>query len=1115
MTEPTPPSARLPARHETLLRVASLACALVVVAATILHALQLRGALHTAAEGRLLTVSRILAKEANRTLLHTLGLIDQVDEMLRAEDGGPGTASRAGLEALLESLPSQQTLLRAIAVVGRDGRVIASSDRRHVGLDLSAFDFVRSAPDDGRLHLGMPKSGRGFAEDAREGSEYAFDGWITVSRVTVGRADRPSVVAVIGSSSWIGDLKYISSDEDLAFTMYRYDGVLLAGSDPAIAKRRTPHPIFTTFLPDRETGAFEDLPGDARRWMAHFDTTADFPVVVDVRMPRSVVVAGWERELIAPLLVMLVTLIALVLYTGMTARALRSRAHSEQQAATQERRLRNIVETAADGIVTVDAQGIVRDFNRAAETIFGVPATDAVGRPLAALLPDDEAAGAPATGDHAADPGAALERWRAAQTGFDAAGRARTLRTRRRDGHPVELQFAVSEVHDQGERLYTGIVRDVTEVRQADERFRTLFQRSGEPHLLFDRDGLVDCNDAAAMLLRAGGRDALLGRRLDELAPPTQPDATSAEVLEAATAQARADGVKRLVWTALALDGTEFPVEMTLTPIRLGDQDAMLVAWHDIAERERHERQLREARDAAESAASAKAKFLAMMSHELRTPMTGIIGMIDLLRDTRMTDEQGRLAEVLQGSARALLTVLNDVLDYSKIEAGKLQLEAIDFRPDAVVREVTALLAPSASQRGNNLSVRWPEGTVPALRGDPTRLRQVLFNLVGNAIKFTERGTITIVGRTRELEDGGVELAFAVSDTGVGIATDVLPTLFRPFQQADSSMTRRFGGTGLGLAICRHLVEAMGGTIDVDSQSGFGSTFRFSVRLEVAGAEPQAPRDATPSEAPKARGMRILFAEDNATNRLLVGTRLGRAAHRVDLVENGLQAVEAVRERDYDLVLMDMQMPELDGVGATRAIRALAGPRGRVPIVALTADALPEFRERCMSSGLDDYLTTPIDWPALERVLLRYARSSGAPSAEPPSAAPAMPQAPPPTDRVPSVDAVERPDAASVAVMQEDLGEDVWQLVAEVYWPKAGTDLDACVAAVAAGDAAARRAAAHSLKGASSSLGFEAVAAASAMLEHCDEAEAAATLATLRDAFAAARAGWAAQPVAG
>jgi CheY-like chemotaxis protein len=260
--------------------------------------------------------------------------------------------------------------------------------------------------------------------------------------------------------------------------------------------------------------------------------------------------------------------------------------------------------------------------------------------------------------------------------------------------------------------------------------------------------------------------------------------------------------------------------------------------------------------------------------------------------------------------------------------------------------------------------------------------------------------------------------------------------------------------------------------------------------------------------------MRILVAEDNATNRLLVGTRLGRAAHRVDLVENGLQAVEAVRERDYDLVLMDIQMPELDGVGATRAIRALAGPRGRVPIVALTADALSEFRERYMSSGLDDYLTKPIDWPALERVLLRYARSSDAPAAEPPSAAPTMPQAPPPRDRVPSVDALERPDAAAVAVMQEDLGEDVWQAVVQVYWPKAGTDLDACVAAVAAGDTAARRAAAHSLKGASSSLGFAAVTAASAALEHCDEAEAAATLAVLRDAFAATRAGWAEQPVA-
>jgi PAS domain S-box-containing protein len=945
-------------RLEALIRATSLACALVVVAATAMHALQLRGAIQAAAEARLLTVSRILAKEVNRTLLQTQGLLDQVDDALR----GRGAPRGPALDALLESLPRQQTLLREIAVLDADGRVVAASERRRVGTDLSALDFARVAADDDRIHVGVPKSGRGPSAGTQEAPEHASTGWITLSRATSGHPGRPRVVAVIGADSLIGDLQFVSSDADLHYTLYRYDGALLAASDPAAATRRTPHPIFAAFLPERETGAFEDRPGDARHWMAHFDTTADFPVVVEVRMPRSTVLARWEGELVAPALVMLVTLGALLLYTGLASSALRQRARSERQAATQERRLRNIVDTAADGIVTVDAQGVVREYNRAAESIFGVAARDAIGRPLATLLPDEDPSRA----------GTALERWRDAQTGFDAGGRTRTVRIRRRDGRPIELQFAISEVADQGELLYTGIVRDVTRVRQAEERFRTLFQRSGEPHLLFDRDGLVDCNDAAATLLRAAGRDVLLGRRLEDLAPAEQARGPSPQVLASAVAQARADGSQRLVWTARALDGADVPVEMTLTPIRLDDQDAMLVAWHDIAERQRYEQGLREARDAAESAASAKARFLATMSHELRTPMTGILGMTELLHETRLDDGQRRIVEVLDGSARSLLTVLNDVLDYSKIEAGALRLESIDFQPDGVVREVESLLAAPAAERGNTIAVRWPDGPVPALRGDPTRLRQVLVNLVGNAIKFTERGAVTLTGRPRPLPDGRVELELAVADTGIGIDPEVLPTLFRPFRQADPSTTRRFGGTGLGLAICRHLVEAMGGTIDADSRPGHGSTFRFTVRLERAGAEPVAAVGAPASERLRARGMRILVAEDNPTNRLVVGTRLERAMHHVDHVENGLQAVEAVRARDYDLVLMDMQMPELDGCDATRAIRALPGPRSRTPIVALTADALPEFRERHMSCGLDDYLTKPVDWRALDRVLQRF-----------------------------------------------------------------------------------------------------------------------------------------------
>ncbi|MFZ4756644.1 MAG: ATP-binding protein [Burkholderiaceae bacterium] len=1080
-------------RLERLIGLASFVCAAVVIAATVSHALQLRDAIRTAAEGRLLTISRILAKEVNRTLGQTRGMLEQVNDALRDSNG----RLTPQIDTVLEGLLRQHALLREVAVVDLAGRIVASSNRRNVGVDVGTYDFIAD-PQGEVVRVGLPKAGRSFARGAAaaEGPGNAFDGFLTVTRATSADADALNVVAVIGTHSLIGELRHLAGDDAGLITLYRYDGALLATSDMAVGRRSAPHPIFTRFLPAHESGGYEDRPGDARAWLAHFDTSADFPVIVEVRMPSSLVIARWERELMAPLLILLVTLAAVAGFTRISSRAMQHRARSEEQAATQERRLRNILDTAADGIVTIDGKGVIREYNRAAESIFGVPAGEAVGRPLAELLP----------ADHALEHQQRVEAYLASGNG-SIIGRGRVIRTTRRDGRPMELHLAISEVVDQDEHLFTGIVRDVTEVRQAEQRFRTLFLRSGEPHLLFDGNGgLIDCNDAAAILLRAPGREPLLGLTLAQLAAGTQADGDADVVLADATAAARRDGVRRLVWAARALDDTEFPVEMTLTPIRLGDSDAMLVAWHDIAERQRYEQELRRARDAAESAASAKAQFLAMMSHELRTPMTGIIGMVDLLQDARMSDEQKHFVSVLRSSAQSLLTVLNDVLDYSKIEAGRLQLESIDFRPADIAREVVELLSQAASQRGNTLSAQWRPGAAQALAGDPTRLRQVLFNLVGNAIKFTERGQVTIEGDTRTMPDGKVMLTFEVVDTGVGIAPDVLPTLFRPFQQADSSTTRRFGGTGLGLAICRHLVEAMGGRIEVESRPGEGSTFRISAPLEPAtGLPPETAHEA--AALPSVRAMRLLVAEDNPTNRLLIGTRLRRAGHSVDLVENGLRAVDAARDADWDLILMDMQMPELDGVGATRAIRALPGPRSRVPIVALTADALPEFRERYMSSGLDDYMTKPIDWVALDRVLRRYTPAV-APTASVTSDVPTAAMTadlPPPESR---------PDEAPVASMKDDLGDDTWAIVLEVYWPKAQTDLEDCRSAVERDDATARRAAAHSLKGASASLGFESVAALAATMEHCDAARARVLIDELEAAFAAVRAAWYSDAVA-
>ncbi len=951
-------------------RLVSLVFSLVLVLATAANLAQLWFTVRGGIEKRVENLSRVLSRVVEGRLSEIRTQFEAVDDtVVNALNERDETRANA----ILSTEVGESNMLREIAIVAANGRVLASSDPAHVGLLLTGYSFL-SAPRDSRLRVGIPSEGRSFGRTPSAGSGRAFarTGFLTVSRLAGDSPSGPWIVAVVGADSLMNDLQRMTRGTQESISVMRYDGELLATDREGTLPPRPAHPIFSGFLPDRESGGFTDQEPDGRRWIAHFDATDDFPILVEARIPESMVTDLWQRQLTVPLVVLLLTLTAVWVNARLLSRSFRQRDASSQTLATQERRLRNIIDSAADGIVTIDQRGMIREYNQAAEAIFRVPASSAVGRPITDLLP-------PELAGHQAY----LDRYLA--TGHATIiGHGRTMQTRRRDGTPMVVNLAVSEVIEQGESYFTGIVRDITGAMEAEERFRTLFQRSGEPHLLFDAAGLVDLNDAALHLLGASTPADVLGKQLSDLAAPVSDSSSfgSPEVLRGIEEVARREGVARLEWTARALDGRPVPVEMTLTPIRFAEHDAMLVSWHDIAERKRYEQELRSARDAAESAALAKSSFLAMMSHELRTPMAGMIGMIELLADSSTSSEQKRFVSALDTSAKSLLRVLNDVLDFSKIEAGHLKLEEIDFDPLAVAREVVEVFVNAASRKGNEIRTAWNAAEIPRVSGDPTRLRQLLFNLVGNAVKFTERGTITLaVSRMPGGDGDGVPLRFEVRDTGLGIPEDVLPTLFRPFQQADTSTTRRFGGTGLGLAICRRLAEAMGGEIGVESRPGSGSTFWINLRLRRAAAEPvPAAIEAAPAPPePAATGMRILVAEDNAVNRLLISTRLRRGGHDVVLVEDGVQAVQAVRDGSFDLVLMDMQMPELDGAGATRQIRQLDGERARVPIVALTADALPEFREHYMKAGLDDYLTKPVDWAALDRVLKRFSPAARRP----------------------------------------------------------------------------------------------------------------------------------------
>ena len=398
-----------------------------------------------------------------------------------------------------------------------------------------------------------------------------------------------------------------------------------------------------------------------------------------------------------------------------------------------------------------------------------------------------------------------------------------------------------------------------------------------------------------------------------------------------------------------------------------------------LEERRQAEIALRSARDAALEASNTKTAFLANMSHEIRTPMNGVIGMTELLLDTPLDDRQRSFAEQARGSAQALLQIINDILDVTRIESGKLQFEQLAFSLKGALEDVHALLALQASSKDVDLLVQIDEDVPATLCGDPLRVRQVLTNLVGNAVKFTDRGQVVVTASVQSRSTDRVMVTIQVRDTGVGIEPELLPRLFAPFSQADASTTRRFGGTGLGLAIVRQLTELMGGQVAASSQPGRGSTFTvtlpFALLSDTARTSPRPtglPSTIESREAAKSARdatLPVLVAEDNPVNQIVAVELLRKRGLKVELAENGHDAVTKAAERDYAAIFMDCQMPELDGYAATEAIRRHGNT---VPIIALTAHAMGGDKEKCLAAGMDDYLAKPLHAAHLDAAIERW-----------------------------------------------------------------------------------------------------------------------------------------------
>ncbi|MEI7607660.1 MAG: PAS domain S-box protein [Rhodospirillaceae bacterium] len=622
-----------------------------------------------------------------------------------------------------------------------------------------------------------------------------------------------------------------------------------------------------------------------------------------------------------------------------------------------------LMNATADAALLLDRDGVLLAANEELARRFGVQVSDLIGRIFFDFLPPELAESRRNVCRAVIDSGVPMS-------------------------HPDERMGMILE-----NRLYPvpsadGIIRrvaihsrDITEKFRADQNIQRLLGRqtailSNTPVgiAIIDLDQcFLEANQAFYKIF-GWGSDEIIGRSTrilydsesdcEHLSARIYPMITKGGVFRDEVQMRRRDGSD--VWIRLV--GRMVDVSNA----SLG----VIWAFEDITDRKRNELALLHAQQQAEAANRAKSAFLANMSHEIRTPITSVMGVIDLLRRTNVNDEQATYLNVLAGATETLLTILNDILDISKIEAGKLSVESVEFMLPDTMDNIYSLVDGMATAKGLDLTLEGQEALPRAVVGDPVRLKQVLYNLTSNAIKFTQHGSVIIRTTILNKTKSATTIRFEIADTGIGMSSEQVARLFQPFSQADTSTTRRFGGTGLGLAISKRLVELMGGEIEVESAVGHGSLFRVTLPFVVVSEVAHAQHPDHIRIPVEPQPLRLLLAEDNPINQRLVRSMLQKMGHTVEVAANGKEAVAAVESGNFEAVLMDMQMPEMDGDEATRIIRMMPPPRGSVPIIALTADVMVEDRERYLKSGVNDLVPKPIDWDVLS-VALATATSKG------------------------------------------------------------------------------------------------------------------------------------------
>lgn len=701
-----------------------------------------------------------------------------------------------------------------------------------------------------------------------------------------------------------------------------------------------------------------------------------------------------------------------------------------------------LVQAALDCIIIIDSSGLIVEFNEAAERTFGHDRDTVLGQSMAELLVPEQLRNAHLAG---------MEKY--LQSGEHAVlGKRIEVPALHKDGHELMVELAITPVHLTEQTYFTAYMRDITERLSAEEelkhsrqRYRDLFERSGDAIFIHSLDGeIIDVNASAEQLV-GWKKSELIGMKLPNLHP-----LEDHSFAKSAIAKVQEHGEARVDIRFLHKSGVEIPTEVNARTFEADDRLLVHGVVRDVSARARTEAELRTAKTEAEQANAAKTEFLANMSHEMRTPLNGVIGPLGLIQQSELSAEAARMVRLAERSAESLLTLIDDVLDISHIESGRVDLNVEPYAPNEILDQVREIFSNSAADKGIKLAVdRLPETL--RLNGDAGRVRQILFNLVGNAMKFTRTGSVAVKAALDASPEGAL-MSFQVIDTGEGFDQAILPQLFSRFQQGGnpSSVT---DGVGLGLAITSELVQLMGGSIDAVSEVGTGST--FTVTLPATDAAPEAPAKKTSNAQSEHLQGRVLLAEDSNTNAVVVANMLARIGIEPVIVPDGAAAVQAVESGEFDLVIMDVGMPIMDGLEASRLIRQSGN---QVPIIALTAHALPENKEQTQAAGMNGFLTKPIRLKELSRELGKW---------------------------------LSRVDVGAHPVIDESCIEERWDndragyaFVLRIFLDELGTRLSTLTEHLHAHDLSKLRHEAHAIKGGASNVGAEALSCAAARLEH-------------------------------